>query len=520
MHNNFYFLRQLSAALEKELKGTVISECFSQNKDELVIRFETATIPFLIKASLSPQLSALSFPKEFNRARKNSIDLFDTIIGRRVHGLRQFSNERSFALLLSDNITVLFKMHGNKANVLVFEGVTPPLLFKNSLVADSKIILYDLDRMIDWSYEAFLSNQSNLVNHFFTFGKEVWKYLQQHGFETKTEEEKWKSIVQIHTKLEQTTDFFVTEWDGKIVLTLFQAGNVKRKHSDPIEAANDFFYTSIHAKSFDDRKQNLISSLLSKLQSATNYYKKTSAKLIEVENNNNYKIWADLIMANMHQIPVGADKITVENFYNENKPIEIKLRKDQPPQKNAETFYRKAKNQQIEIDKLKETLANKQKEINNLESQLTSLRASQSLKDLSEFSKEKTSREKSKEAEPLPYHEFIFKGYKIWVGRNSDSNDVLTQKFSYKEDLWLHAKDVAGSHVLIKYQAGKNFPKDVIERAAELAAYNSKRKNDSLCPVIVTPKKFVRKRKGDPAGAVVVEREQIILVVPNLSGLQ
>jgi len=102
------------------------------------------------------------------------------------------------------------------------------------------------------------------------------------------------------------------------------------------------------------------------------------------------------------------------------------------------------------------------------------------------------------------------------VGRNAEANDELTLKLAYKEDFWLHAKDVAGSHVIIKHQSGKNFPKDVIERAAQLAAYNSKRKTDSLCPVIVTPKKFVRKRKGDPAGAVVVEREQVILVEPKL----
>jgi predicted ribosome quality control (RQC) complex YloA/Tae2 family protein len=90
----------------------------------------------------------------------------------------------------------------------------------------------------------------------------------------------------------------------------------------------------------------------------------------------------------------------------------------------------------------------------------------------------------------------------------------LTQKYSFKDDLWLHAKDVAGSHVLIKYQSGKNFPKEVIERAAQLAAWNSKRKNENLCPVAFTFKKFVRKRKGDPAGTVVVEREEVILVEP------
>ena len=102
----------------------------------------------------------------------------------------------------------------------------------------------------------------------------------------------------------------------------------------------------------------------------------------------------------------------------------------------------------------------------------------------------------------------------IFPGRNAEANDKLTLKYSYKDDLWLHAKDVAGSHVLIKYQSGKKFPKDVIEYAAGLAAYNSKRKNESLCPVAYTPKKFVRKRKGDPAGMVVVEREEVILVEP------
>jgi predicted ribosome quality control (RQC) complex YloA/Tae2 family protein len=69
--------------------------------------------------------------------------------------------------------------------------------------------------------------------------------------------------------------------------------------------------------------------------------------------------------------------------------------------------------------------------------------------------------------------------------------------------------------VLIKHQANKNFPKDVIERAAQLAAHYSKRKNESLCPVTVTPKKFVRKRKGDPAGMVVVEKETVVLVEPR-----
>lgn len=516
MHNNYYFLRKLSAALDEQLKGTVISECFSQNKDELVIRFETESAPFYIKASLTSQFSALSFPKEFHRARKNSVDLFETIVGRRVQSLRQFSNERSFALNLSDEISVLFKMHGNKANILVFEGNNSPLLFKNSLIADSKIKLTELDRHIDWSFDAFKANRQALNNHYFTFGKEVWKYIEESGFGKKDDESMWNQIISTHELLESSNTFFITVWDGKVVLCLFEVGNVKTKHNNAVDAANDFFYTFTHANAFDEQKQKLIGSLSAKLQASKNYLKKTADKLRDVETNNNYKIWADLIMANMHRIRLGMEKVTVENFYNGNQPLDIKLRKDQSPQKNAETFYRKAKNQQIEIDKLKETLSGKHREIEKLQLQVDKVRNADSLKDISEFSKQNPAKERSRESDPLPYHEFIFKGYKIWVGKNSESNDILTLKLSYKEDLWLHAKDVAGSHVLIKHQAGKNFPKDVIERAAELAAYNSKRKNDSLCPVIVTPKKFVRKRKGDPAGAVVVEKEDVVMVVPKL----
>jgi predicted ribosome quality control (RQC) complex YloA/Tae2 family protein len=121
---------------------------------------------------------------------------------------------------------------------------------------------------------------------------------------------------------------------------------------------------------------------------------------------------------------------------------------------------------------------------------------------------------------PVPTPEQLFKkteymGYEIWIGRNAKNNDLLTQKYAFKEDLWLHAKDVTGSHVIIKYQAGKNFPEPVIEKAAELAAYYSRMRTDSFCPVIYTPKKYVRKPKGLPEGAVVIDKEKVLMVEPR-----
>ena len=114
------------------------------------------------------------------------------------------------------------------------------------------------------------------------------------------------------------------------------------------------------------------------------------------------------------------------------------------------------------------------------------------------------------------FKRFEVEGFEILVGKNSKNNDILTQQYAYKEDLWLHARDATGSHVVVKYKAGKKIPNSVIEAAASLAAYFSKRRNETLAPVIVTQKKFVRKPKGLADGQVVVEKEEVVMVEPRL----
>ncbi len=129
--------------------------------------------------------------------------------------------------------------------------------------------------------------------------------------------------------------------------------------------------------------------------------------------------------------------------------------------------------------------------------------------------KKKSQRLKHKPISKAIFKRFECEGFEILVGRNAKNNDILTQQFAYKEDLWLHARDVSGSHVIIKYQAGRNFPNSVIEKAASLAAFYSKRKTESLAPVIVTKKKYVRKTKGLQDGQVIVEKEEVVIVTPS-----
>jgi predicted ribosome quality control (RQC) complex YloA/Tae2 family protein len=101
-----------------------------------------------------------------------------------------------------------------------------------------------------------------------------------------------------------------------------------------------------------------------------------------------------------------------------------------------------------------------------------------------------------------------FQGYQIWVGKNNKSNDQML-KMSQKNDLWLHAKDVAGSHVIIK-KKGAQFPQAIIQYAATLAAKNSKAKTQQVVPVIVVARKFVSKPKNAAPGEVSLQKEEIV----------
>jgi predicted ribosome quality control (RQC) complex YloA/Tae2 family protein len=517
LHNNYFFLRHLSKALEDILQNAIISECFSQSKEELIVRFETKNGSFFIKASLVPEFTCLSFPAEFSRAKKNSIDLFGILIGQRVLSVRQFDNERSFSIILSGDLALLFKMHGNRSNIILLSEGKITELFKKNVKADYNLKPESFDRTIDWSYECFLRNIDHPEKIYFTFGKIVWKYLDLVGFNTLSPESQWKLITDTQEKLLEGI-FLITEIDQEPVFSLLEIGVIVKQHSNPIKALNDFYYTFTQVFALVKEKNAFSSALASKLQSSRSYYKKTFSKLAELEQDTSYKVWADLIMANLHNLKTGMEKAVLSNFYNQDHPIEIKLKRDSSPQKTAELYYKKSKNQQIEAEHLQNVLFSKEKEISSIETLLETISNTNDLKTLRKLKAEVIETlPAEKDAATLPYHEFFHNGFRIWVGKNAQANDILTLKFGFKEDLWLHAKDVAGSHVLIKHQAGKSFPKDVIQRAAELAAWNSKRKNETLCPVIVTPKKYVRKRKGEPAGAVVVEREDVIMVEPRLT---
>lgn len=506
----------LSRELDKKLSQATVVECFSQNKDELIIACATRNKEdFYIKAHLKPGFCCLSFPDNFRRARKNSVGLFKALLTARVIKVYQYLNERCFSLNFDNGQYLLFKMHGNRANVVLIDSaLTVKELFKNNLQKDWYINLKSLDRQIDQGYEALLKNEGDYRQLFPTFGKVVNDYLARKGYAALGLRDKYTLLQRTLDKL-TSKPIYVTKHNPQ--LTLIKPGQPSEEYGSAIKAINHFFLAYIGQHSLQKEKSALTRLLESRINKSENYIAKSLNKLDDLQGNTNYQQLGDLLMANLHQIKTGATEASVSNFYNGNRPIKIKLKSNLSPQLNAEAYYRKAKNQVKEIDQLERNIHQKEILVDQLKGHLKAIHTIPDVKTLRSYIKENkllVPNEKT-EGKSRPYHLINIAGFDIYVGKSAKHNDKLLQQHSYKEDLWLHAKDVPGSHVLIKHQAGKEIPKVVIEKAAALAAFYSKRRNDSLCPVIVTPRKFVRKRKGDPPGAVVVDKEDVILIEPG-----
>jgi len=385
-------------------------------------------------------------------------------------------------------------------------------LFRKRFTKDAERKYSELDRPIDQSKASF--EALGLKKCFPTFGKAITAQLKPESFHQLSLDAQWEQIQQLLAYLEHPA-FTVVETKGKPQLSLFEDEQVVFRSDSAIQTANEFFYRFSKIYFTEKEKQKVLRWIQQKIKKSENYIEKNTQRLDELEHGSRYEEVANIIMANLHQIDANAEKVTLFDFYK-NEDIKLKLNNRITPQKNAEKYYRKAKNQKLEVNQLKSNIAEKETELYKWMEHIEAVEQLDTYKALVKYQKANGMKpEENEQAISLPFKKFSFQGFDILVGKNSKSNDILTQKFAYKNDLWLHARDVTGSHVVIKYKPNHPFPALVIEKAASLAAYYSQGKNNTLQPVIYTPKKFVRKPKNAAIGQVLIDKEEVIIVEPK-----
>ena len=245
-------------------------------------------------------------------------------------------------------------------------------------------------------------------------------------------------------------------------------------------------------------------------------------ELARSEDREHLRVCGDLINANLYRIERGSAFADLENFYDENRLMRIKLDPALNATQNAQKYYKEYRKAKTAQQVLGEQIAQAEQELLYVDSVFDCLSRAQSESELNEIRQElreegylKAVRDKRKPPAPLAPLEFVSsEGFRILVGRNNRQNDKLTLKQANNNDIWLHTKNIPGSHTIIV--TGGRQPGDAtLKEAAMLAAYHSRAKDSSQVPVDYTQIRYVSKPQGAKPGMVIYVHYQTLFVTPQ-----
>lgn len=305
---------------------------------------------------------------------------------------------------------------------------------------------------------------------------------------------------------------------------------------------DDFYHNKGNEEAFINYRNDLLKILSNTLDKLINKLNNINEKINSCENMDIYKLYGELLISNIYRLEnfnnnsivkyVDENKAiaTLENYYDNNNLVDIEIDTNITVSQNAEKYFKK-------YNKMKNTLSivsiqKKQtnNELNYLESLIQELDNCQNIADVDEVYDEislnilfsdlnfKNKKKANNKANPSMLNNYIklqVDGYDVYIGKNNKQNDYLTLKIAKDNDYWFHAKDIHGSHLILRCNG--EMPKlSTITRCAELCAYYSKAKFSSHVPVDYTLVKYVKKPHGANPGYVIYTNNKTIYVDPSL----
>ena len=301
-----------------------------------------------------------------------------------------------------------------------------------------------------------------------------------------------------------------------------QYGNCTRM--DSFGELLDGFYTVRDRKDAMRQKSQTVRKTVQNLcQRLTKKLAIQEKERLESMDRERLRQLGDILTANLHRIQKGQERVIVQDFYDENMAeIEVALSPILSPQQNAAKFYKDYARMKTAEKELTRQIELGQQELQYLQSVLDELNRADADAELEEirqelqaggYLKQDTGKRKMKVAKLSPMRFESIDGYPIYVGRNNRQNDELTFKMARKDDIWLHASKVHGSHVIIAC-AGVTPPDDTITQAAQLAAYYGETGGGQNIPVDVVPVKLVKKTPDRKPGMVIYHSHRTVIVNP------
>ncbi len=310
--------------------------------------------------------------------------------------------------------------------------------------------------------------------------------------------------------------------------TLSKTSSQRFIETASINTACDRYYKNkLDIIRLESMKTNLMRNVKVFLDKANKRKFLQEGDLAQAKENKKYKIWGELITAYYYQLKKGDLEATLTDFYSDKK-VNIKLDPRYTPIQNAQRYFKKYNKSTKAIKHLQIRMLKNQQEIDYLESVVIAINQAEHSDELNEIIKElekegylkKRHRHTKIKAQKSKPRKFLSSnGLEILVGRNNTQNDFLTLKLASRHDLWLHTKEIPGTHVIVKLpktiSSIDDIPDSTLEEAAAFAAYYSKASQADKVPVDYTFTANVYKPKGAKPGMVIYDNYWTIIANPT-----
>ena len=288
---------------------------------------------------------------------------------------------------------------------------------------------------------------------------------------------------------------------------------------------DNFYFSRETEETFNNCKNNALKLVTDSQKKLLNRLNSINNKLKDCEERDKYRLYGELITSNLYKLTnTHTDYIELENYYDNNNLIKIPLEKKYSPNINAKHYFKKYNKLKNALQIVSVQKFETENELNYIDSIIFEIELASSTKELQEIldeisenlikkkvsQKKKNTKNSKKKKQYSPLH-FNIDNFDVYVGKNNKENDWLTFTFANKNDIWLHTKDIQGSHVILK-NSGQNVSDDTLVKCAKIAVEHSKAKFSSNVPVDYCKVQYVKKPNGAKPGMVIFTNNKTISV--------
>ena len=536
-----FFLHHMVEELRRELVNGRIQKINQPFEQELVLQIRSNRQSHRLLLSAHPvfgriQLTQTTFE---NPAQPSTfiMVLRKYLQGALIESIEQVENDRIVEMTVSnkneigDHIqaTLIIEIMGKHSNILLVDKSSHKILEVIKHVGFSQNSYRTL--LPGSTYIAPPSTES--LNPFTIKDEKLFEILQTQETTAKNLQILFQGLgrdtaielerILVSEKLSTFRNFFNQETNPCLTETSFSPVPFANQVGEPFTSLSDLLDTYYKDKAERDRVKQQASELIrrveNELQKNRHKLKKQEKELLATDNAEEFRQKGELLTTFLHQVPNDQDQVIMDNYYT-NQPITIALDKALTPNQNAQRYFKRYQKLKEAVKYLTDLIEETKATILYLESVETVLNQA-GLEEIAEIREEliqtgfirRRQREKiQKRKKPEQYLASDGKTI-IYVGRNNLQNEELTFKMARKEELWFHAKDIPGSHVVI---SGNLDPSDEVKTdAAELAAYFSQGRLSNLVQVDMIEVKKLNKPTGGKPGFVTYTGQKTLRVTPD-----